>query len=153
MTDLQTLVDAFAAETGLGQAEPDANGFYHFFNDDGQMSVGPAEDGGIVLLAEVGDVPPEGREQFYRLLLEAMYGLSETKGATFLVVRNTEKILLRQVVSAARAVSEPLADRLNAFADLQAEWSRRIADFTPSIETEDREGAEEGLMRPDVIWV
>ena len=135
MTDLQALVDAFADEAGLGRVEPGGDGFYHLVADDDMaVTVGPAADGGLVLLAEVGDVPPEGREQFYQMLLEAMYGLSETRGATFQIVRNPEKVLLRRVVSAARAASEPLADRLNALADLQAEWRRRVADFRPPVE-------------------
>ena len=148
MMDLQLQVNAFADETGLGPIEPDQNGFYHFIADeDMSVSVGATADGEIVLLTEVGDVPPEGREQFYQMLLEAMYGLRETRGATFQIVSNPEKVLLRQVVSAARAASEPLADRLNALADLQAEWRRRVADFRPPAEEGEREGESA------VIWI
>ena len=154
MTDLQAYVDAFAAAAGLERIEPDADGFYHLVADDDMpVSVGPVADGGIVLLAEIGDVPSEGRDQFYRLLLEAMYGLRETKGATFQVVRNAEKVILRQIVSAARGDSEALADRLDAFADLQSEWRRRIADFRPEIESEGREGVEGGFPGPDLMQV
>lgn len=128
--DLDRLMDEFAREAGVDPAAPNADGFYEVTVDDMPMSIGAVPPSApLILWAEIGETPPEGREAFYRMLLEATYGGREMADARFSIDRATGCVLL---VREDPAAPEDLADfrgRLDAFADAIAVWRERIADF------------------------
>lgn len=129
-TKFDEIMDAFAARTGLAGLAPDAEGLYRFVVDGMELAVSALPDGRIVSLAEVGDVPPEGREQFYRTLLGAMFRLQGTNGAIFTVDEATDRVFLRRVDAAAPDL-DTLVVRLDGFVGVLSGWRQRVADFRP----------------------
>ena len=130
MTDLRGLMDEFARETDGDAIEPNADGIYEIAVDGWALSIGEfPEDGSFVLWAEVGETPPEGREAFYRMLLEAMYAGRETGLSRFSIDHATGRVFLHREDPDAPEDLAGLKARLNAFADQLADWRGRISDF------------------------
>ena len=127
--DFDELMGDFAREAGMGEIEPEKDGFYSIAADDMPISVGQLPDGGLALWAEAGETPAEGREAFYRMLLEAVHDGRETAGALFSIDRVTGRVFLHAEDSSAPDTLDGLRDRLDAFASTLGDWRRRISDF------------------------
>ena len=142
--DFDALMRDFAREIGIDEIEPDEDGFYRISADDAPVSVGTLpESGALVIWAEAGETPPEGREAFYRMLLEAAYAGGGTPGTQFSLDRRTGRVFLRAEDPSAPDTLAGLQDRLDAFADALGDWRRRIADFRAS-DTVRETAADEG---------
>lgn len=130
MMDFDALMREFAQEIGIDGIEPDEDGCYRLSADDVPISVGTLpESGALAIWAEAGQTPPEGREAFYRMLLEAAYAGGGTSGAQFSLDRRTGMVILRAEDPSVPDTLAGLQDRLDAFADTLGDWRRRIADF------------------------
>lgn len=141
--DFDRLMNDFAREAG-GTIEPDQDGVYALYVDDLPVSVGVIRETGVpVFWAEAGETPPDGKEAFYRMLLEASYDEAEAAGVRLSLERGTGRVFLRREESAAPEDLAELTERLNAFADALVEWRRRIADFRAGTDGgEDRDERE-----------
>ena len=127
---LKEIMEAFAAEAGLQGVAADGDGAYALSID--EMVVSFAEDreaGRLVTFAEVGAPPAEGRERFYRLLLEAMYRGEATGGATFSVPPDSDLICLQRFDSLESMDLVGFKAMLESFVNVLEDWRKALADF------------------------
>lgn len=82
------------------------------------------EHGVLVIMAPVGKVPGEGREGFYRKLLEA--SLFETSDAAFAVDGKTEVVYLRALRRLEGLDYEEFEDLVHTVATVADEWDDRL---------------------------
>ena len=128
--ELKEIMEAFAAEAGLGDVTADGDGTYALSID--EMVVSFAEDseaGRLVTFAEVGDTPAEGGERFYRLLLETMYRGEATGGATFSVPPDSDLICLQRFDSLKSMDLAGFKAMLESFVNVLEDWRKALADF------------------------
>ena len=128
------VMEELSAEVGLQGLRPDEDGIYRLGVDDQPVSVGCTDDGTIILCADVGGVPADEREPFYRMLLEARFGDGVNAGAEFSLVPDSDVVLLRRCEPFVGQDASALGDLICAFVDVASEWRRRIAEreFDPS---------------------
>ena len=85
--------------------------------------------GAILICADLGDPPPEGRERLFQILLEGNDLFGDTGGSTLSLDRRTGHIRLQRCndmdVLARMGVSKVLI----AFADTAAAWKQLMTDF------------------------
>jgi len=87
------------------------------------------ERGMVLTCADLGEPPPEGREQLFRALLEANDLYGDTAGATLSLNRQTGQIRLQRYDDMDALANVGAAKALIAFSDTAAAWQRLIADF------------------------
>lgn len=134
--ELNELMTGFAAESGIDGLVPDGDGIYHLGVDDMVISVAGSEGGGeVALLGELGELPPEGAEEFYRSMMEAMYQGKATGGAVFSLERASRRLCVHQREELARLDSVKFKSLLEKFADTVEEWRQKLLDFRPGVPT------------------
>jgi len=84
----------------------------------------------VLFSADLGELPPEGREALFQSMLEANHLFSGTAGATLSLDAATGRFALQGYVT-----RDLLADNTDAllfpFAEAALFWSRAIADYRP----------------------
>lgn len=140
---LSEVMGAFASEVGIVDAEPDGMGAYHLDIDG--MAVSFMEVGEyFAVWAEVGDVPPVGRERFYEMLMESMFPGEQsagTAGSSFSVDPDLDKVCLHRFDALAVLTPESFKAILESFCNVLEQWRGVVADYRE--ETPDRNRAEE----------
>ena len=86
------------------------------------------ERGEILMYANLGDVPPEGREDFYRILLEANNLFQGTGGATLGLEKGTGLVRL-QLRENSGIFANHAEEQVGAFVETALTWKKIIADF------------------------
>ena len=126
--EIKEIMEAFAARAGVTDFAPDEEGVYHFGFDD--MRVTFAEAGGRLLtLAEVGEVPPEGRERLYGVLLESMFLGGQTKGASFALDAETNLLYLQRFDALEALSHDGFRAMLEEFVHVLEDWRGIVSDF------------------------
>ena len=87
----------------------------------------------VLLLADLGEPPPDGGERLLRTMLEANNLFEGTVGATLALDAATGHCRL-QKVEAPDALANDAEAKIVAFVETALFWSRAIADFRPSSE-------------------
>lgn len=144
--DLNELMEKFAAEIGLEEFGADADGAYRLLIDEMPVSVFPAQDDHLALVAPVGEPPPDavaGRERIFRLLLESAHLGRGTASAFFSVDAETGEICLQRLESMAALDFDGFKLLLDNFVNVLAEWRRIVADFRPVAAKVDEEVRED----------
>ena len=79
----------------------------------------------VLLVAPLADVPAEGREGFYRALLQGQYIFAETRGAT-LALDNDESFVCLQMAPSLRALTrENFPSLVENFLNMADYWRGR----------------------------
>ena len=89
------------------------------------------ERGEILLYADLGNVPPEGREDFYRTLLEANNLFQNTAGATLSVENGTGLIRL-QLRENSSIFTNNAEERVGSFVETALTWKKIVVDYRAS---------------------
>lgn len=101
----------------------------------------------VLLSADLGEPPPEGRERLFQTMLEANNLFSGTAGATLALDAATGRARL-QAVETPDALANDVEGRLVPFVETALVWARAIADFRPvaaaEAEADSDGGAGEG---------
>lgn len=126
--ELKDIMEAFAAEVGVTEVAPDDAGVYHLEFDGMGVSFATADDR-LVTWAEVGEIPSEGCERLYRALLEAMLLGSLTKGASFAVDSETDRIFLQRLDALAALSPEGFRKMIETFVNVLETWRKVVSDF------------------------
>ena len=161
MTKLQEIMVRFAAKVGIGESiVTDDAGGYTFAIDDITVSFAErAETGELITVAEVGELPDEGREYVYRLLLEAMFRDGGTGGAIFSLEPDSKRIWAHRRDSLATMDDESFWSMLEQFVNGMEEWRRIVgglnglapdlakAEQTSVRESRDMSLSPDGFMR------
>ena len=84
----------------------------------------------VLLSAELGEPPPEGRERLFQTMLEANNLFSGTAGATLALDAASGRARL-QAVEPPDAIANDVEGRLVPFVETALVWARASADFRP----------------------
>ena len=107
-------------------------------SDDGgtkvQVAIHYASERKLLLMsADLGEMPPEGREKLFQTVLEANNLFEGTAGATLALDRGTGRFRL-QMYESPDALANDAKAKVETFIETALFWSRAIADFRPSEE-------------------
>lgn len=145
--DLDEIMAAFAAESGIKGLSADEDGTYSLSIDDMSVSfMEIPETGRLATLAKVCDLPSEGRESLYRVMMEAMFMGRATGGAMFSVEPEGDAVFLQRVDPLAVMDPDGFKAMLEQFVNVLEEWRKLVVDFrevAPKLESVRQETQEE----------
>lgn len=141
--ELQELMNGLAAACGMDGLAADADGAYRLNFDDMEVSFKSVGSRQFVVWAEVCELPPEGRERLYRLLMEAMFLGQATGGAMFSIESKSGKVHLQRIEFLSALDVEAFNGLVEKFVNVLEEWRKIVADFRPVAEDLERKTAEE----------
>lgn len=155
---LEELMEKFAEDFGVENVADDGRGVWSLDVDG--MIVSFAEQkatGEMLVLADVGEVPQEGRERLYRTLLEASFLGEGTAGAVLSVKPGSDSVCLHRIVTLAEMDVERFRTMLESFVNVLESWRKLIADFGKVADDQaksarqdwenDRKCKEDGFLR------
>lgn len=140
--ELKDLMEAFATAFKIVDLKPDDTGIYNVKIDDMKVSFATDPDvPRLVTWGEVGELPPEGREKLFRVLLESMYMGKATGGATFSIEEGTDKLIFHRIDLLDTLDVESFATMLDRFVNILEKWRGILVNF--SLVAADQAKAEE----------
>ncbi len=89
------------------------------------------ERGEVLLYVDLGDVPPEGREDFYRTLLEANNLFRGTAGATLSLEKGTDLVRI-QLRENSSIFANNAEEHVGTFVETALTWKKIVVDFRAS---------------------
>ena len=109
---------------------------FEIASDDGGTKVqillqAPGERNLVLLSADLGEVPPEGREKLFQTMLEANNMFSGTVGSTLALDAASGSARLQRYVPGDDLANNVMGT-LEPFIETALTWSRMIADYRPS---------------------
>ena len=145
--ELSEIMAAFGAEIGIADLSADEDGAYAVDIDGMVVSFAEDREGGrLVTFAEVGEPPQEGREHFYRFLLETMHRGDATGGATFTVSPESGTVCLRRSDPLASLTPAGFGTMLESFVNVLEDWRKTIVEFRdviPAVDSAKRDAVAE----------
>lgn len=110
----------------------DEDGYAEVLRGSAQVGINVLEDHGILLLlSRIMDVPKEGREEFYRRLLELNFLV--TSDAAFAIDRDRSAVYLRAHRRLGGLDFEEFDDLLRTVAAVADEWDDRLTELFPDV--------------------
>ena len=90
----------------------------------------------VLMSADLGEAPPEGREKLFQTMLEANNMFSGTVGSTLALDAASGNARLQRYVSGDDLANNVMG-MLEPFIETALLWSRMIADYRPSVDSKD----------------
>ena len=87
----------------------------------------------VLMSADLGEVPPEGRERLFQTMLEANNMFSGTVGSTLALDAASGNARLQRYMSGDDLATNVMVT-LEPFIETALLWSRMIADYRPSVD-------------------
>lgn len=123
-------LERFGQAVGVELDPLDPDGYTEARRGSATVGINVLEEHGILLfLSYLMDVPREGRELFYRRLLELSFLV--TSDAAFAVDKEKGAVCLRALRRLSGLDYEEFEDLLRTMATVSDEWSDRLADLFP----------------------
>ena len=113
-------------EDAGGAAAVDIDGTVVVLQDAGEM---------LLMRAEIGEFPPDGKEDLLRSAMEANFLYQGTGGATLAVNPADGHLHIQKYNWLERLDADMAFDMLERFADTIAVWQKVLADYRPVAET------------------
>lgn len=107
-------------EDAGGAAAVDIDGIVVVLQDAGEL---------LLLRAEVGEVPADGREEILASAMEANYLYQGTGGSTLALDPSTGRLVAQKYNWLERLDPEAAFEMLGRFADTTGAWRRIVADY------------------------
>jgi Tir chaperone protein (CesT) family len=122
---IQGFLNRFAEERGVPTGPLDGNGQAQIARGSATVSVRVLDAHGIlIVLSRIAEVPAEGREAFYRRLLEA--SLFQTSDAAFAIDGSSESVYVRALRRLEGLDYEEFEDLVHTVATVADEWDDRL---------------------------
>ena len=157
--ELNELMSAFAEKLGIEGIAVE-NGTCSLTIDDIPMEFTESPDGlAVVGVAVIGEPPPEKREAFYEMLLEANTQLYGTKGIALGKSPDTGEIMLIGGLPFKGLELQEFCKDLDEFVSKAEEWRETVENFRPAAEEaavrdeEDAQFRRFGMNGPGFISV
>ena len=132
--ELNELMSAFAEKLGIEGIAVE-NGTCSLTIDDIPMEFTESPDGlAVVGVAVIGEPPPEKREAFYEMLLEANTQLYGTKGIALGKSPDTGEIILIGGLPFKGLELQEFCKDLDEFVSKAEEWRETVENFRPAAE-------------------
>ncbi len=120
----------FGATVGVELDPLDEDGYTDVRRGSATVGINVLEEHGILLfLSRIMEVPKEGRETFYRRLLELNFLV--TSDAAFAIDKDKDAIYLRALRRLSGLDFEEFEDLLHTMATVADEWDDRLAELFP----------------------
>ncbi len=120
----------FGASVGVELDPLDEDGYTDVRRGSATVGINVLEEHGILLfLSRIMDVPKEGREPFYRRLLELNFLV--TSDAAFAIDKDKDAVYLRALRRLSGLDYEEFEDLLHTMATVADEWDDRLAELFP----------------------
>lgn len=120
----------FGEAVGVELDPLDEDGYTDVRRGSATVGINVLEEHGILLfLSRIMDVPKEGREAFYRRLLELNFLV--TSDAAFAIDKDKEAVYLRALRRLSGLDFEEFEDLLHTMATVSDEWDDRLAELFP----------------------
>ena len=130
--EINALLERFGNDTGLGRLALDGAGACTFLVDEMKVSfMHVAEGARLLLFADVGELPEEGRDGLLLAALKANYLFRGTAGATLAVRPDSSVLFLGRTLGLDGLSYEDFVQALSDFTTTLAEWKRLLADYRP----------------------
>ena len=130
--EFEDLMAAFGRELGIPELGQGRDGVCNIEVDGMSVSfMAMSRTGQLVTWADVCVAPPEGREQLYQMLMEAMFMGRATAGGSFSIDRETGNVYLHRFDTLQTLDLDSFKAMLEKFVNVLEEWRQRIADFRP----------------------
>ena len=143
--ELENLMSAFAEKLGIEGVEV-KDGICSMTIDDIPMEFTESPGGeAVVGVAVIGEPPPEKREAFYEMLLEANTQVYGTLGVALSKLPDTGEIALIGGLPFKGLKLKEFCKDLDEFVNKAEEWRKTVEDFRPAAEeaaTRDEEAAQ-----------
>lgn len=140
------LIKGFSEKIGLADLAADESGTVSLDIDGMLVSIiGMPVVDKVIMMGDVGDIPPEGREKFYRTVLEAMYLDQGSAGCTFSIEADSGKLKIHRSESCKLLDVESFSELVESFVNVLEEWRRLAVDFRPVVEASEKELSEEPI--------
>lgn len=132
--DAAEMVNEYLARFGVAvgvELDPlDEDGYTDVRRGSATVGINVLEEHGILLfLSRIMDVPKDGRESFYRRLLELNFLV--TSDAAFAIDKDKEAVYLRALRRLSGLDFEEFEDLLHTMATVADEWDDRLAELFP----------------------
>ncbi|MEO6951966.1 MAG: YbjN domain-containing protein [Polyangia bacterium] len=128
MTDRKRVaefVERFSELIGVAIPPLDADGYTQVSRGSATVGINVAEDNGFIMfLAPIMDVPANNREALYRQLLELNY--LATEDGAFSIDRQTGRVYLRALRSLESLDFDEFVDLLDTIARVADEWDDKL---------------------------
>ena len=135
---LNEIISMFCTEFGVEGVQPDEGGAYALAIDDMELSF--AESGGALITAsDLGELPAEGRERFYRMMLTAMHGADAADGAVFSIDADRDVVVLHRRDELDALTFEAFKAGLEKFVNSVEEWRGIFQGLAPLVDALDKE--------------
>lgn len=132
--ELKELMSAFAEKLGIEGIEV-KDGVCSMTIDDIPMEFTESPDGlAVVGVAVIGEPPPEKREAFYEMLLEANTQLYGTMGVALSKLPGTGEIALIGGLPFKGLEMEEFCKDLDEFVSKAEQWRETVENFRPAAE-------------------
>jgi len=133
--DAVEMVNDYIARFGQAvgaQLDPlDADGYTDVRRGSATVGINVLEEHGILLfLSRIMDVPREGREAFYRRLLELNFLV--TSDGAFAIDKDRDAVYLRALRRLSGLDYEEFEDLLHTIASVADEWDDRLGELFPA---------------------
>lgn len=114
------------------QLEPlDDDGYTEVKRGSATVGINVLDEHGILLfLSRIMDIPPDGRESFYRRLLELNFLV--TSDGAFAIDKDRDAVYLRALRGLSGLDYEEFEDLLNTIATVADEWDDRLTELFPA---------------------
>lgn len=120
----------FGASVGVELDPLDEDGYTDVRRGSATVGINVLEEHGILLfLSRIMDVPRDGREAFYRRLLELNFLV--TSDAAFAIDKDKDAVYLRALRRLSGLDFEEFEDLLHTMATVADEWDDRLAELFP----------------------
>lgn len=153
--EYRELLTSFTESLGIKDASVDDEGVMRLKADSIELGFTEvSETGSLVMWSPLAEPPPEGADQLYALMMDAMFMGQGTRGATF--SRNEGKIYLHRSESLAILDLSTFAVIVEGFLNTAEEWKKIIEGFRADESAGGFESKEEprlGLTSGDYLQV
>jgi hypothetical protein len=120
----------FGDQVGIAIAPLDRDGYTEVQRGSATVGINVlVEHGTLLLLSRIMDVPREGREEFYRRLLELNFLV--TSDGAFAIDKDRDALYLRALRRLGGLDFEEFEDLVTTVAAVADEWDDRLAELFP----------------------
>lgn len=129
---LAKLMKEFAAAANVDRIDPDTDGCYRLEIDGMDIRLSEiAEKDELFMWAEVGALPPDGRETLCHTLLTAHFMGRATQGAVLSVDPDSETVCLHRTDSAKAMDFNHFRTKLEQFVNVLETWRKTLDAYRP----------------------
>ena len=146
--EIDTLLERFGKDTGLGKITLDESGSCTFDVDEMEVSLMHIVEGDhLLIFAEAGELPAEGREALLQGALQANYLFQGTNGATLAVRPDSPMLFLNRTLLLENLSYETFAQVFSDFVNALEQWKQMLVDYRPAPSEPTAESPMSGYMK------